>query len=79
MSKKKVEILFDEKTGKFVIHYEGVPTHEEEHKITEQLLERLHQMGYEVTMEHYHDKPKLPDLDDPSRGNPRIPQRHGGH
>lgn len=59
---KQIEALFDEKTGKFVVHFSGVPTHDEEHRILDELLAKLQAAGYEVETEHYHDRPKLPEL-----------------
>lgn len=57
---KKIEILFDEKNGKFVVHFDGVPTHDEEHEILDQLVAKLKKKGYVVEVEHTHENPKLP-------------------
>ncbi len=57
---KKIEVLFDEKSGKFVVHFDGVPTHDEEHQILDQLIAKLKKKGYAVEVEHRHDDPKLP-------------------
>lgn len=59
---RKVEIVFDEKEGKFVVHFAGVPTHEEEHEILDQLLSKLKALGFEPEVNHYHDNPKLPEF-----------------
>lgn len=60
---EQIEIVFDENTGKFVVHFSGVATHDQEHQILDQLIANLEKQGFDVNVEHYHDKPKLPDLD----------------
>ena len=58
---KKIEIMFDNKTGIFVTHFNGVPTHDEEHLILDNLIAIL-KNSFDVEVEHYHDKPKLPEI-----------------
>lgn len=62
---KKVEVVFNEKDGKFVVHFSGVPIHDEEHKILDELIAQLKRQGFEAKVSHYHEKPKLPQFDDP--------------
>ncbi len=63
MSKKKVEVLFDEKTGKFIVHCEGFSTHEKEHELIKKLVGKLKAQGFDVEVSHKIDKPKLPESD----------------
>ena len=73
---KKINIVFNEKTGKFVINFKGVPTHEEEHRLLETLLQKLRDQGYDADVKVAHqDKPKLPDVDSDCI---RDPKKEGG-
>ena len=73
MAKKKIEIVFDESTGKFVVHFEGFLTHEEEHQELDKLLAKLKQKGFDAEVTHRQDKPKLPRTDgDKLPGRDRI-------
>lgn len=56
-----MEILFDERSGKFVVHFEGVAAHEKEHEIFDQLTVKLKEDGYETVSEEFKERPKLPE------------------
>ena len=73
---KTIHINFSEKDGKIVVNFSGVPTHEEEHELLNELLLRLRQQGLEteVVMAH-RENPKLPDVGLEGR---RDPGRQGG-
>lgn len=58
----KIELLFNENGDQFVLHYRGVPSHDEEHQISDKLLEGLSGLGWETSTEHFHDKPKVPEI-----------------
>ena len=58
----KIEILFNEKDGKFVTHFDGVQTHDQEHEILDKLIDTLKASGLSISVEHYHEKPKLPEF-----------------
>lgn len=60
---KQVEILFDESSGKFVAHFSGFKTHQEEHQMLDQILAKLRERGFDAEVDHHHDKPKLPEFD----------------
>ncbi len=75
-----VEIVFDDNSGKFVIHYSGVATHAEEHQITDEILARLEKIGFKAEVSHYHDQPKVPDIqeeEDSVRSPEKTKQRSG--
>ncbi|TSC83197.1 MAG: hypothetical protein G01um101419_163 [Parcubacteria group bacterium Gr01-1014_19] len=73
---KKIEVLFDQLNGKFVVHFDGVPTHDEEHQILDELIARLKKKGYAVEVEHRHDDPKLPQQG--GGGRNRNPKKREG-
>lgn len=77
-SRGKIEILFDEKTGQFVTHFSGVETHDEEHKILDKLVETLKTNGLAVSVNHYHEKPKLPEYSEPHRHHKHIYSKRVG-
>ena len=58
----KIELMFNESGDQFVLHHCGVPSHDEEHKISDKLLEGLETLGWDAKTEHFHDKPKIPDV-----------------
>lgn len=60
---KQTEIIFDEATGKFVVHFTGYVTHDDEHKELDRILDQLRRQGFDAEVSHFHDKPKLPELD----------------
>lgn len=70
----KMEIIFDERTGRFVVHFDGVATHDKEHEIFDQLAAKLKESGYEVSSEEFKDSPKLPEGESP---RPDGPLREG--
>ena len=61
----KIEIFFDNKTGKFVVHYDGVESHTKEHQLTDELIALLEEAGYEIKTGHHHDNPvpNIPDIE----------------
>jgi len=59
-----IEILFDENTGDFVVHFENVETHDKEHEIISRLATKLRAAGFEVDTDQYHDKPKIPEVNE---------------
>lgn len=61
----KIEIVFDKKTGNFVVHYDGVESHAKEHEFTDELIALLQKAGYEIKIGHHHDDsaPKIPDIE----------------
>ena len=61
---KNIEIVFNGKTGDFVVHYSGVPTHAEEHAITDKLIRELRKQGFDVDTDHFHDAPRIPDVEE---------------
>lgn len=61
---QKIEILFDESDGKFVSHFTGVPTHNEEHEMFDKLIAKLKELGFESEISDYSDKPKLPQREE---------------
>jgi hypothetical protein len=65
-----MEILFDERSGKFVVHFEGVATHEKEHEIFDQLAAKLKEDGYDASSEEYKDSSKLPESGGSLRDKP---------
>lgn len=65
---EKIEIAFDENTGKFVFHVSGAASHEREHQIFNEFLAKLHDLGYNTDVEFFHDHPKLPDLQNETAG-----------
>lgn len=67
---EQIEIVFNERDGKFVVHFSGVATHEREHELLDKLLAELKSIGFDAEVEHYHDRPKLPELEEE-----RIPGR----
>lgn len=69
---KQVEIVFDEKSGKFVVHFSGVPVHEEEHRILDQIIAELKKHGFDVETEHFHEKPRLPEFDEKQLPEPKV-------
>ena len=62
----KIEIVFNEKDGKFVTHFDGVETHDKEHKILDALVNKLKKNGLSISVDHYHEKPKLPEFEVPN-------------
>lgn len=62
-NKGKIEIVFNEKDGKFVTHFDGVETHDKEHEILDALVDTLKKSGLAVSVDHYHEKPKLPEFE----------------
>lgn len=69
---EQMEIVFSERDGKFVVHFSGVATHEQEHELLDQLLAELKGLGFDAEVEHYHDRPKLPELEETGRPGPRA-------
>lgn len=61
---EQIEIVFNERDGKFVVHFSGVATHEKEHELLDKLLAELKSIGFDAEVEHYHDRPKLPELEE---------------
>lgn len=59
----KIEVVFDKANGKFVVHYEGVSSHDAEHKLTEEMITKLKIAGFDVEVEHFHDEPNIPVVD----------------
>lgn len=60
---KQFDIVFNEGTGKFVVHFSGVATHSEEHELLDRLLQELKSKGFDFEVEHFHDRPKIPELE----------------
>ncbi len=58
-----IEIVFNEKDGKFVTHFDGVETHDKEHEILDALIDNLKSSGLSVSVDHYHERPKLPEFE----------------
>lgn len=61
--KEQIEIVFDKKTGRFVIHYSGVSSHKKEHEFTDELIAKLKANGYEIETSHFHDAPRIPKIE----------------
>jgi hypothetical protein len=61
---RNIEVVFDQKTGDFVLHYSGVRTHAEEHALTDRIKEELRKLGFDVDEDHSHDKPRIPEVDE---------------
>ncbi|MDP3792855.1 MAG: hypothetical protein Q8Q89_03965 [bacterium] len=59
----KIEIVFNEKDGKFVTHFDGVETHDKEHEILDALVDTLKKSGLSISVDHYHERPKLPEFE----------------
>jgi len=72
---KQTEIIFDENSGRFVIHFTGYASHDDEHKELDRILGQLRRQGFDAEVKHFHDKPRLPEL-----GSPPIPlkEQEGG-
>lgn len=66
----KIEIVFNEKDGKFVTHFNGVETHDKEHEILDALVDTLKKSGLSISVDHYHEKPKLPEFEAPNLVKP---------
>lgn len=62
----KIEIVFNEKDGKFVTHFDGVETHDKEHEILDALVGTLKKNGLSISVDHYHEKPKLLEFETPN-------------
>ena len=60
---KKIEIMFNPQNGNFVVHYNGVPTHAEEHVLTDRLIDELRKLGFDVETGHHHDAPRIPEVE----------------
>ncbi len=58
-----IEIVFNEKDGKFVTHFDGVETHDKEHEILDALVDTLKKSGLSISVDHYHERPKLPEFE----------------
>lgn len=74
---KKIEIMFNPQTGNFVVHYSGVPTHAEEHALTDRLVNELRKLGFDVETDHKHDAPKIPEVEK-ENGNVARTRIRGG-
>jgi len=73
--KKKVEIMFDEKTGRFVVHFEGMRRHPQEHAMLKRLVNELQKQGFDVEMSDYSDDPKIPEAE--NEGEPERERLSG--
>jgi len=75
------EIVFDEKTGNCAVHFSGVPTHDEEHQLLDQLVAKLQENGLTVDITHVHtEPPKIPQLAEPEKtGGTRQTERRNDH
>ena len=61
---EKVEVAFNNTTGKFVVHFSGVATHEKEHELLRELIQNLRAQGFDAEVDYYHDRPKLPEVEE---------------
>ena len=76
---QEIEIVFNEETGKFVIHPKsGFATHDDEHAMIDELIRQLQAQGFDVEVGHYHDKPKIPEVEDPTVLPPTKIKKGGG-
>ncbi len=74
---KNIEIVFNDKTGDFVVHYSGVPSHAEEHGISDKLKSELRKLGYDVDTDHFNDQPRIPEVEEES-DVVKVPERVRG-
>ncbi len=59
----KIQVVYEEEKGTFVIHYNGVVTHAREHELTDELIAKFKTAGFDVSeVEHWKEAPKLPDV-----------------
>jgi hypothetical protein len=51
---RKIEVIWDESDGTFVVHFQGYAKHDDEHAEIDALTAKLRGMGFNVKLQHYH-------------------------